>query len=108
MLIVPPLMQLLVFGYAATFDLNHVPYRGLRRRPQRRIARPGCAAFRGSPMFQAGGDVVTRRSEIAPLIDGRQVLLVLHIGPQLQPRPARPASRARCRSSSTAATPTPR
>jgi len=25
-LIVPPLIQLLVFGYAATFDLNHISY----------------------------------------------------------------------------------
>ncbi|MHB8367189.1 MAG: ABC transporter permease, partial [Acidithiobacillus sp.] len=25
-LIGPPLIQLLVFGYAATFDLNHIPY----------------------------------------------------------------------------------
>ena len=23
--IIPPLVQLLVFGYAATFDLNHIP-----------------------------------------------------------------------------------
>jgi ABC-2 type transport system permease protein len=27
--IVPPLIQLLVFGYAATFDLNRIPLRGL-------------------------------------------------------------------------------
>ena len=25
-LIGPPLIQLLVFGYAASFDLNHIPY----------------------------------------------------------------------------------
>jgi len=27
-LIVPPIIQTLVFGYAATFDLNSVPYAG--------------------------------------------------------------------------------
>lgn len=34
--IVPPLIQLVVFGYAASFDLNHVPTRsmtGTRVRP---------------------------------------------------------------------------
>ena len=28
---------------------------------------------------------LTHESEIAPLVDGKQVLMVMHIGPQLQP-----------------------
>ena len=33
-LIVPPIIQLLLFGYAATFDVNHAGDGGARPRPQ--------------------------------------------------------------------------
>ncbi len=39
-LVLPPLLQSFLFGYAATFDLNHAPYAVLRSGQQRRIARP--------------------------------------------------------------------
>ena len=45
-LIGPPLIQLLVFGYAATFDLNHVPFAVYQPGSQRRLARLGGAVCR--------------------------------------------------------------
>jgi drug efflux transport system permease protein len=79
-LIVPPMVQLLVFGYAATFDLNNIPY-ALFNQDGGAYARDFVAAFRSSPNFR---EVTTLSSigEIAPLVDGREVLMVLHIGPQ--------------------------
>ena len=46
-LIVPPMIQLLVFGYAATFDLNHLPY-ALYDEDRGAAARELAAAFDGS------------------------------------------------------------
>ena len=79
-LIGPPLIQLLVFGYAATFDLRHVPY-ALLNEDSGIVARDMAAALRGSPSFTE----VARLSsdgEIAPLIDRKGVLMVVRIGPR--------------------------
>jgi ABC-2 type transport system permease protein len=91
-LIVPPFIQLVVFGYAATFDLKEVPY-ALYNEDGGAAARNLAAAVRGSPHFQQVAQL-SRVGEIAPLIDGRSALLVVHIGPQfsrdlLSGRPAR-------------------
>jgi ABC-2 type transport system permease protein len=76
-LIVPPLIQLLVFGYAATYDLKHVPYAVYNE-----DAGPGgrrlVAMLRGSPVF-AESATVASIDEVAPLVDAREVLLVVHI-----------------------------
>ena len=79
-LIVPPMIQLLVFGYAASFDLKEVPY-ALYNEDGGAAARELAAAFRGSPSFQQVAQL-SRVSDILPLIDGRKALLVVHIGPQ--------------------------
>src|SRR5512136_1685636 len=47
-LIVPPLIQLLVFGYAATFDLKEVPY-AVYDEDRGAAARELLARFDGSP-----------------------------------------------------------
>ena len=49
-IIVPPLVQLIVFGYAATFDLNDVPYAVYN---EYRGSAHGelLARFEGSPTF---------------------------------------------------------
>ena len=91
-LIVPPFIQLLVFGYAASFDLKEVPY-ALYNEDRGAVSRGLAAAFRGSPHFQQVAQL-SRAGEIAPLIDARGALLVVHIGPQfsrdlLSGRPAR-------------------
>jgi ABC-2 type transport system permease protein len=76
---VPPLVQLIVFGYAATFDLKNIPY-AIYNEDRSEMSQQLEAAVSGSPNFQ---EVVriTRQAEIAPLIDKRDVLLVLHISP---------------------------
>jgi ABC-2 type transport system permease protein len=78
-LIVPPLIQLMVFGYAATFDLKNVPF-AVYNEDRGFASRELLAAFDGSPSFSRVAQV-THESEIAPLIDGKQVLMVIHAGP---------------------------
>ena len=77
--LVPPLIQLLVFGYAATFDLNRVPY-AVYDEDHGPAARDLAARFAGSPIFRQVA-VVAHDDQIAPLVDDKRVLLVLHIGP---------------------------
>ncbi|MGA8049968.1 MAG: ABC transporter permease [Burkholderiales bacterium] len=91
-LIVPPLIQLLVFGYAATYDLKHVPYAVYNEDPGpggRRLV----AMLRGSSSFEEVA-TVTSIDQVAPLVDSRKVLLVLHVDSRfsrdlLAGRPAR-------------------
>ena len=77
-LVVPPILQLLVFGYAASFDLNDIPiaiYNEDRSAPSRELV----ARIIGSPHFQLHS-YLQSDSQIAPLIDNREVLTVVHIG----------------------------
>jgi drug efflux transport system permease protein len=76
-LIGPPVIQLLVFGYAATFDLNHVPFAVYNEDPSQ-PSRELVARFRAAPTFQEIARVHSDR-EVAPLIDRRKALMVLHI-----------------------------
>jgi ABC-2 type transport system permease protein len=49
-LIGPPIIQLLVFGYAATFELKHVPF-VVYNQDQGQMSREFIARFAGSPSF---------------------------------------------------------
>lgn len=77
---VPPILQLLVFGYAASFDLNCIPL-AVYDEDHSPASRDLAARFAGSPNFQQIA-VLAHAEEVAPLVDSRKVLLVLHIGPQ--------------------------
>ncbi|BBP00909.1 ABC transporter permease [Sulfuriferula nivalis] len=79
-LIIPPLVQLMVFGYAATFDLKHVPY-AVFNEDTGAISRDMIAAFHGSPSFHETMQI-NHNSEIAPLLDSKGALLIIHIGPR--------------------------
>jgi ABC-2 type transport system permease protein len=79
-LILPPIIQTLVFGYAATFDLNYVPY-AVYNEDGGVAARDLIARFRGSPHFEEVARIASV-SEIAPLVENRRALVVLHIGPR--------------------------
>ena len=79
-LIVPPMIQLLVFGYAATFDLKHIPY-AIYDEDRSAVSRDLEAAFAGAPAFHRVA-VLSAEGEIAPLVDARRVLVVVHIGPR--------------------------
>ena len=76
-LIGPPLVQLLVFGYAASFDINHVPI-AVFNQDHSQPSRDLIARFAGSPTFLVEK---TLRSDapIDRLIDERRVQMVLVI-----------------------------
>lgn len=77
-LVGPPLIQLVLFTYAATQDVTNVRM-GVVNEDYGTAARDLVARFEGSPNF---AEVRRLRGEadIAPAIDSRSVLLVLHIG----------------------------
>lgn len=79
-LVGPPLIQLLVFGYAASFDLNHVPF-AVYDQDRSVAAQDLVAHFTGSPAFT---EVAALKSdhEIKSLINSRQVEMALVIDPR--------------------------
>jgi ABC-2 type transport system permease protein len=77
--IVPPLIQLLVFSYAATFDLNEAPYAVLNEDPGQ-ASRELLAGFEGSSTFRLVA-ALDHVGQITPLIDTKEALMVIHIGP---------------------------
>jgi ABC-2 type transport system permease protein len=79
-LVVPPLIQLLVFGYAATFDLRQVPY-VVYDEDRGSAARELLARFDGATTFRRLADV-DAAVDFARLVDRREALVVIHIGPR--------------------------
>lgn len=79
-IILPPLLQLFVFSYAATFDLNDLVF-AVYDEDRSTVSRDLLARFSGSRNFKEVA-VLTHDREIPPLIDGKSALLVVHIGPQ--------------------------
>lgn len=79
-IIAPPLIQLLVFGYAATFDVTHVPF-AVYNEDGGSASRELVARFEGSPNFRLVAQL-QRESQVAPIIDKKEVLLLVRIGPQ--------------------------
>lgn len=77
-LIGPPIIQLLVFGYAATYDLQDVPL-ALYVEDSGLDARELAARFEGSPVFR-NAQRLERQADIARVIDSREAALVVHIG----------------------------
>ncbi len=76
-IIVPPILQLFIFGFAATYDLNDVPV-AIYNEDSGGASRELLARIEGSPHFsilhQVGSD-----AEVAALIDDRKVLLVIRL-----------------------------
>jgi ABC-2 type transport system permease protein len=78
-LILPPIMQLFVFSYAATFDLQHAPLAILNEDmglPSRELVARFTASHAFTPAARLASD-----AEIAPVIENGRALAVLHIGP---------------------------
>lgn len=76
-LIGPPIAQLMVFGYAATYDLNDISI-AIYNEDRGTLSRELVSHIRGSPNINTLVSI-QHESEIAPLIDNKRVLLVLHI-----------------------------
>ena len=81
-LVAPAIMQSLIFGYAATYDLQRVDY-ALLDQSHSAAARELVAKLEGGGVFRRA---MTLRSpaDIADPIDTQKVLLVLHIGPRFE------------------------
>src|SRR5690348_5887440 len=83
-LFVPPLLQCLVFGYAATFDLNHIGYVALDQ-DHSEASRRLLASLEGSRVFERVA-TVPNTAQAATLVDDRRALLVVQIGQDFQRR----------------------
>lgn len=77
---IPPLVQLLVFGYAATFDLKNVPF-AVYNEDSGSASRELLSRFRGSGNFTEVA-VLRNEGEVSPVINRKEALLVIHIGPE--------------------------
>ena len=106
-LFVPPAIQCLVFGYAATFDLNHIAYAVLDQ-DRSQASYELLASLDGSRVFERVANL-DRAADGRTLIDTRRALLIVQIGPDFQRRllsgqPAAVQLIADGRNSNTAAT----
>ena len=81
-LLVPVLVQSMIFGYAATYDLSNVPYAVLDQSRSPTSASL-IAHLDGTGFFRR---VATLQSDsgIAPVIESQRALMVLRIGPRFE------------------------
>ena len=81
-LFVPAIVQSLLFGYAATYDLNNVPYALLDQ--SRSVASAALVArLDGSGVFHRVATLQTQ-ADIARVIDNGDALLAIQIGPRFE------------------------
>lgn len=76
-IILPPILQCLIYGYVATYDLNDVPYAVLDKN-RSAASRELLADLDGSGVFRRVADL-TRAGDIQRMIDERKVLVVIQI-----------------------------
>ncbi|KIZ36944.1 ABC transporter permease [Stutzerimonas stutzeri] len=84
MLFAPALMQALLFGYGATYDLTNVPYAVLDQSRGQASAEL-LARLDGTGVFHRAA-TLTNSSQIAGMIDGNDALMVLSIPADFQQR----------------------
>jgi ABC-2 type transport system permease protein len=80
----PPILQTLVFGYAATYDLNQVRY-AVYDQDRSEASRQLLADIDGSGTFRRVANLRDQR-EIGSLIDSRSVLVIVQIGQDFERR----------------------
>ncbi|SPF51660.1 putative transporter subunit: permease component of ABC superfamily [Syntrophobacter sp. SbD1] len=80
----PPILQALIFGYAATYDLNQVRY-AVYDQDRSEASRQFLADMDGSGTFRRVANLRNQK-EIGPLIDSKTVLLVVQIGQDFERR----------------------
>src|SRR5882757_2390290 len=83
-LLIPPLVQTLIFGYAASYDLNHVPY-AVFDQDRSAASAELLARLDGSGVFERVANV-HRAADIKQLIDNKQALIVLQIDADFERR----------------------
>lgn len=91
-LFLPPIMQSLIFGYAASYDLNDVPYAVLDQ-DRTAASRELLSHLDGSGIFRRVADIV-RAGEVDRQINDRRALVVIQIDQDFERRllTGRPAS----------------
>jgi ABC-2 type transport system permease protein len=83
-LVLPPILQCLIYGYVATYDLNDIPY-ALLDQDRSAASRQLAARFDGSQVFHRVADL-SRAADIKKMIDERRALLVVQIGQDFERR----------------------
>jgi len=83
-LFVPPIMQCLIFGYAATLDLNNVPYAVIDQ-DRSAASEELLARLDSSGTFVRVANLATA-AEAAPTIDDKRAMLVVQIGQDFERR----------------------
>ena len=78
-LIGPPIIQLIVFGYAATFELKHLPF-VVYNQDQGQLSRELVAHFAGAPSFDLVG-MVHDQAAIEQAINNKSALMAMNIAP---------------------------
>ncbi|MGD0192099.1 MAG: ABC transporter permease [Rhizomicrobium sp.] len=76
--ILPPILQCLIFGYAASYDLNDVPYAVLDQ-DHGAASRELLSRLDGTRVFHRTANLV-RQADIATVINNKTALLVIQIG----------------------------
>src|SRR5580765_7378075 len=76
-LLIPPILQCLIYGYVATYDLNDVPYAVLDQ-DRSAASQKLLAALDGSGVFHRVANL-ERAADVRKTIDERRALLVLQI-----------------------------
>ena len=85
-LFAPAIVQSLLFGYAASYDLNHVPY-AVFDQDRSAASQDLLARLDGSGVFDRVANI-DRAAEAQSLIDSRRALLVIRIGSDFERRVA--------------------
>jgi ABC-2 type transport system permease protein len=83
-LFLPPVLQCLIFGYAATYDLSNVPYAVLDQ-DRSAASHDLLAALDGSGVFHRAAQLYNE-ADIKSVIDEQTALLVVQIGQDFQRR----------------------
>lgn len=81
-LIMPLIVQTVIFGHVATYDLNKVEY-ALLDEDHSGASRELVKQFDGSPIFHRVM-TLSNSSEISDVLDNKKALMVLHIGPDFE------------------------
>jgi ABC-2 type transport system permease protein len=83
-LLIPPIIQCLIYGYAATYDLNDVPY-AVYDQDHSAASQQLLADLDGSGVFRRVGNLDSP-DELRTYIDQRRAVLVIQIGQDFERR----------------------